>query len=349
MSELEETPERIECINNASPAALDGLWVVCCIANPVGYKSRYDLYRKFVRHVLDDLAGNLVVVKCAYGDQEHALGLGGESLDPDADAAAAAEGRLLHVSLRADSVLWHKENLLNAGIRELKRLRPDARLVVWADADVTFVKGRSALADVAHALARHKVVQCFSTCLDTGPKGEVLKLDHGYVFSAKHNLPLRSVKDHTTWHTGYVWAARLDFLDAVGGLFDRAILGSGDRLMADALCENLASYETTAATRGDHRAVLEWGRKARAALGPGADAIRAVGYVPVVISHGFHGFKKDRGYGTRGKVLADNTFDASADLVVNADGLYEWAPGRAGSALVADVLAYFHSRNEDKR
>ena len=304
----------------------DELWFVCCIANPSSYASRFSLYEKFKRHVMDDLKARLCVVECVYGSEQ--------TWSLQDDAAAAAE-RFMHVPVRAASVMWHKENLLNIGIRALPS---SATQVCWCDADIEFLDHTRATQAIRAELRRNDVVQCFSSCLDMGPEGAVLKIDHSFAFSRAHGLAKTAKSDFTCWHSGYVWAANRRFIERIGYLFDKGIVGSGDRFMAQAFTDDIESYR--AQDRGDVVAFVEW-----------CDAFAsrdvACAYVPLVIRHGFHGFKKDRQYGTRGKILTDAAFNPVADLVTNADGVFEWSDSRKGSKLEADMVQYFVRRKED--
>ena len=314
------------------------IWFLCCLSNPVGYRSRYALYERFVEHVLLSLGGKLCVVECVYGDGPHR----GVPCPPFPLPPGA---RSLHVPVRAceGSVMWHKENLLNIGFRAVREADPEgSRYLCWIDADVEFLAGRAAVREIVRSLELRPVVQAFSSCLDLGPSGEVTKVDHGFVFSAEHGLPVAATaRDHTTWHTGYAWAARAEFLEATGGLFELCVLGSGDLLMAHAFVGMIPPNLQDEAGA--------WGRRAREALralGGGPSA--APGYARLVIRHGFHGFKSDRGYDTRSSILREHAFDASTDLFRNPWGVLEFRQEDPRvRALAAAVLGYFRSRNED--
>jgi len=297
----------------AAVVACPDLWFVCCVANPMGYKSRIALYDRFVDHVLHDLRVNLCVVECAYGGSAHVC---------DRTAGDAAP-EFMHVPVRAESVLWHKENLLNIGMRALPI---ETKYVCWCDADITF-ENKSVATDIVAALKRHAVVQCFERCADLGPDGETMRVHRGYAYSSRLGLPQGD--SYSQWHSGYVWAARADFLAAVGYLFETAVIGSADRQMADV-------FHGHPTPNGTPQLAL-WSRLARR-CGP-------VGYVSGTIRHGFHGHKKDRSYKTRGAILVDAGFDPDVDLRRNADGVFEWTD--PDGKLARDVRAYFVSRNED--
>ena len=334
-------------VEEAAPSSSSSVWFVCCVSNPVGYRSRIALYNRFVRHVRSTLRAKLCVVECVYGRADgdvHTLDPNDVELGPASEKAPIA----LHVKTSATSVLWHKENLLNVGIRAVREADPGegSRYIVWADADVEFVEGRQAVVDIVKALQDHPVVQAFGTCMDGGPAaGEVLKLDHSFMMSHAYRMPKRSSAGQTFWHSGYVWAARSDFIEACGGLFDLGVLGAGDRMMAQAFVRDLGEYERHRGERGDFEAVIAWGRRVADEL---ERAGQTAGYAPCVIRHGFHGHKNDRQYNSRAAILVRHAFDATTDVTRNAQGLLEWVKGDGRvDAMAKEVLDYFSSRNED--
>jgi hypothetical protein len=84
---------------------MDTLDVVTAIANPIRWQSRARLYRQFEEQMLDS-GVRLTVVECAYGDRPFEL---------------ADNPHITHVPVRARSLLWVKENLLNIGLGRLKQ------------------------------------------------------------------------------------------------------------------------------------------------------------------------------------------------------------------------------------
>ena len=139
---------------------MDTLHVVTAIANPIRWQSRAQLYRQFEEHMLDS-GVRLTVVECAYGDRPHEF---------------ADNPHITHVPVRARSVLWIKENLLNIG---LGRLPQDWRNVAWIDADVTFRRPDWAT-ETVHALQQYDVVQPWSDCYDLGPNDEHLQVHRAF-------------------------------------------------------------------------------------------------------------------------------------------------------------------------
>ena len=308
----------------------DRLWVVCAIANPMGFNSRMKLYRDFVQHVLADLRLNMVTVECSYGASEPELADVGRRFETDGV-------RLVHVAVHANSIMWHKENLLNIACDHVPQGVP---YICWCDADLTFMEGADAVPLMLRALEAHPAVQCFSTCLDMGPgDASVLKVHHSYAKCSALGAAVRPGGFETAWHSGYVWAAHRSLLSRTGGLWDVGIVGSGDRVMALAFTGNVDEYKEKGFGADYTGSMREWQARALEVTGG------KVGYAPLTIMHHFHGSKKDRQYGTRGAMLKASVFSPAVDLVKNGDGVYEWAA--PSSELPGRVVQYFQDRRED--
>ena len=304
----------------------DRLWFITSVANPCGYQSRYNLYDNFVDHITKTVRANLLTVECAFDDEDHHL-----KDDP-------SNSNYKIVRVRSKSRLWNKENLCGIGIRHIPK---SARYVCWCDADIEFLQGASIKDDIIRGLESFDVVQCFSSALDLGPLREIMKVHHGFGFC--HVMGVRpdviNTERETFRHPGYVFATRKDFLDKVGGLFDVGIVGSGDYYMAMGLIGKADECLTTDFSDDYKDAILQW--QARVAT----HLTKGLGYCAGVVRHGFHGYKKDRGYHSRNKILKTHEFSPSNDLVKNDDGVLEFQGNKPD--LERDVLEYFKSRKED--
>ena len=308
----------------------DLLHVVTCVSNPVRYRSRWRLYERFAL-TMRRAGVHLVTVELAYGERPFEVT---RADDPD------------HVQVRLPSAdeLWHKENLLNIGV---SRLPADWRYLAWIDADVEF-HNPSWAAETVERLQLFDVLQLFSHALDLDPEHQVLgcqKPKTGFMYAWWHKLPASKRYDDGNWHPGYAWAMRREAFDALGGLIDFAILGSADRHMAMGL---LGKAELS--MPGDiHPAyrdlVLGWQGLAE------VHVRRNVNYVPGLITHWWHGKKKDRGYQDRWQVLTRWRYDPATDIRRDwmKGGLVRWAHHQSPRLqhLRDDVRRYLRSRNED--
>ena len=70
------------------------LHVVTAVFNPIGWESRIRLYREFEQHMLAS-GVRLTTVECVLGDRPHVLN---------------DTSQVNHVAVRANSLLWNKEN-----------------------------------------------------------------------------------------------------------------------------------------------------------------------------------------------------------------------------------------------
>lgn len=307
----------------------DSLWFVCCVSNPCGYMSRINLYNDFVRHVMKDLEISLMTVECAYNDHPYLLMDEGKKYESEAV-------HHMHVPVRSNSVLWHKENILNAGI---KKLPPHVQYVVWCDADLVFMRGKEVKNDIMNELKKCPFVQCFSTTLDLDPTGDVMKVHHGFGFSQVHKIKAKNDKFETYDHSGYVWAATRELLADVGGLLDVGIVGSGDRMMAMASVGRISECCNDDYHADYNNAMMAWQEKLLRHTNGN------VSYVKGVLKHQFHGYKEDRQYTTRPQILKNHKYSPLTDLVLNEQGVYEWTPDKP--KLHADVHTFFLNRKED--
>lgn len=333
--------------HHAVPGVLD---VVCAISNPVRYRSRYDLFRAFERHMRCS-GVRLTVVECAFGDRPF-------------EVTQADNPR--HVQVRSRDELWLKENLLNIGIG---RLPMDWKYVAWLDADITFQRPDWAQ-ETIHALQHWDIVQPFSHSINMGPNyhpifdshrkgdGEQRKVVASWLYCHFNQIPrdgdtkpfrdrLRSDglgQDYTiddpetghVWHSGFAWAARREAIDTIGGLLDWAILGSADRHMADMMIKN---DNWNPKLSDGYRRMLDIHQKRFDRLNGN------FGYVDGLVTHHWHGKLVNRMYTDRWKLLYKWQFDPVTDLARDWQGVYQLTPDKPG--LRDDIRRYFRARSED--
>jgi hypothetical protein len=300
----------------------DRLYVVTAVINPVRFRSRLELYHAFEKRVAD--AGAILhTVEVAFGDRPF------EVTHPDNQR---------NLQLRTSSEIWHKENALNLLIA---RLPADWKYVAWVDADVLFSRPDWAQ-ETLHQLQHFDFVQLFSHAQDLGPDYEPITTFSGFAFSHVTGEPdTASPYGYYTglkWHPGYAWAARRSALDQVGGLIDKAILGSADRHMAAALIGKEVSSYHPGVSDGYKKTIQVWADRAKALR-------KNIGYVPGMLQHHWHGPKSKRGYSHRWKVLVDSQYHPDKDLKRDTQGLFQLTP--RSQNLRDDIRRYFRSRNED--
>jgi len=303
----------------------DPLYVCTAIFNPIRFRSRWKLFQDFEARVAQ-AGAILYTIEAAFGNRAFAV------TDPNNPR---------HIRVRCPSEIWLKENLLNVAIG---RLPEPAKYIAWIDADVSFVRDDWAN-ECIHQLQHYEFVQMWSEAIDMSPGHEILQRFKSFAWC--HMNGVKSDPEDRYyygpgkmgwWHPGFAWAARRTALDAVGGLVDWAILGSGDHLMARALVGRLIKQQEGIGPSG-RRWLAEWKKRAYEKLH------NNVGCMEGTLIHYWHGKKVNRGYATRWKILRECGFDEEKDIRRDAQGI--WRLRENNIKLRDAIRAYFRQRNED--
>jgi hypothetical protein len=301
---------------------------LCCLTalfNPAGFQSRSVNYQVFA----DSLARqhvDLFTVELAFQDQPFVL--------------RSAE-RLFQ--LRAHSILWQKERLLNYA---LSRVPPSCEYVAWLDADVLFPDGWDEL--LLGQLQQHDVVQPFDRVTHLRPgvrrvDGAGYATMTGLVCQAKSHgaqwLPRLLRGEMDCGVSGFAWAARRHIFRNTGGLYDRLVLGGGDAFLADCLFNNFVIHHYLNGLTDPMRADMNaW----RSAFAPHH---LSVGYLPIKVAHLWHGALRNRAYDTRELLFLKHEYDPRRDIALQ-NHVWEWASDKPG--LHEEVVRYFRGRREDE-
>jgi hypothetical protein len=189
--------------------------------------------------------------------------------------------------------------------------------------------------------AQTHIVQLFQTCCSLGPEGEVIQTDKGFAYQhATSGQAFNKGYRYGFWHPGYAWACSRRAYDAMGGLVDWNLLGSGDHHMALAWIGQVdQSYPGT--MHGDFKGrLLDYQERCRAA------ALR-MSYIKGTVLHHWHGRTVDRKYVERWQVLIRHQYNPSNDIARNMkNGLYYLTT--AGKRMVPDFRLYYKGRDEDR-
>lgn len=302
------------------------LHVVGVISNPARYHSRYRLARDFIAEMEATKNVKLYIVEAAFGDRHF------EVTDSDNPR---------NLQLRTDYEIWHKENMVNLGVKRL--LPPNWKYVAWVDCDVSFRDPDWALSAL-HEMQHFPVIQPWSDCMDLGPKGNVMQLFRSFCAVHASGAPMKRLNHHSRageykyGHSGYAWACTREFWEAVGGLMDFPILGSGDNHMAWAMIGDVDESIHKKMIRTFRTRCHDWERRAyRVTKGQ-------LGFIEGRIEHHFHGPKAARRYRERWQILLDHFFDPDMDLSYDEQGML-YLIGKP--KLQDEIRRYMRGRNED--
>jgi len=325
----------------------DDLAVVTCFFNPCGYRSRVENYRRF-RQALEACGLPVLTVELAVGSDPFCLG-------PEA-------GEVLR--RRAAAPIWQKERLLNLGIRQL--LARGYRKIVWLDADVTFEDLANWPWHVAAALERFAVCQVFGQVLVEQDGGRTLlpgvsgvRYHHelGIWLDQQRRGPSpRRPVGYPLGYSGFGWAARAEVLRQIE-LYDRAVVGGGDKLILAASCglderwrrrakrllrTTLRRCPSCGHANSAPRYLadyFDWARRWDRIVGG------RCGWADRTLRALYHGDRMDRRYSLRRDILLRHDFDPSQDLELDASGCWRWSSAKP--QLHLEVQNYFFERRED--
>lgn len=305
-------------------------FVITTIFNPAQYDSRYNLYYDFVRHMKESGA-QLITIECIFPT------LGQTKFQ------VTSRGNPYHIQVKSNSLYWVKESLINYAA---KRLPAHAKWVCWLDADITFHQ-RDWVDQAINKLKKHTVIQMFDKALFLGPDGSPQRIDYSFGYSVKHKKIIDQ-KRYAEWypHPGYGWGMQLEAFLLIGGLPVYDVLGSADLHFAFSLLgrvsstlendldENFKKY-IIASSHRNYKTLIEYTEKYRRKL---------VGYLPITISHNWHGSRENRQYVNRWKILVHHKFDYVRDTYQQDEMIRFRNP-----AIERDIYSYFKSRDEDSR
>jgi hypothetical protein len=292
------------------------LHVIMVVSNPCSYFRRYQLARQFILRMEQEESIQLYIVELVYGKQPFIL----------------TRKHPRHLQLRTESPIWHKENMINIGT---KMFPSDWKAMAWIDADIEFESNTWALDTLKILNGYADMVQLFSHAVDLDKDESTMHVANSGGYQYEKNLPYRMGINY--WHPGYAWACTRKAYETMGGLYENAILGSGDQIMMLSLLgqvEKALNPKNHEEYKKDALLFQERVRQIR------------FSYVPGVIRHYFHGTKANRRYRERWQILVDHKYEPHEHLKKENNGLLVPSDS-CPPKLLEDILQYFKDRNED--
>jgi hypothetical protein len=293
--------------------------VIIVISNPCLYAKRYILMREFVKRFEEEEENvNLYVVELIYKGQRFIV---------------TDKNNKNHLQIKTDTPIWHKENMINLGVKYL--LPANYKAFAWIDADLEFESNTWALDTLKLLNGCKDVVQVFSHCLDMDAQKNNLNIFNSLGYSFCKGKAYKSRTDY--WHPGFAWAMTRKAYEKIGGLYDKGVLGSGDHIMAMAFINKVEYATVTHYTEDYKNSMFEYQKKVK--------HLR-IGYTPGVIRHHYHGTKENRKYCERWQILVKHEFSPLNHLTYDEKGIL--IPTAAFSEeFKKDILNYFKERKED--
>ena len=307
-------------ITNNEPLE-EKLNVIAVISNPCLFAKRYILMNEFIKRIqMEETNVNLFIVELCYGNQNFVI---------------TNENNPNHLQLRSDVPLWHKENMINIGVKKL--LPRGWKSFAWIDADIEFENNTWAIDTLKVLNGCSDIVQLFSHCADLDENDLTMSVfnSFGYQYSKGNKY---CGKGPNFWHPGYAWAMTRKAYEKVGGLYELSILGSGDHMMAYSLIGNALNSISKLANEQYRQSIRDYQNK--------CNGLR-LGYIPGVIRHYYHGTKLNRKYNERWSIIINNNYDPTIDIEYNDDGLLI-PTNHFSISFRNEIMDYFKVRNEDE-
>jgi hypothetical protein len=332
------------------------LHLVAVYSNPLRFVNRRQTFQNFIVAMTRTPNVKLYVVEVAYGDRPLEMML-------------KETGDYTHVPLRSKDMIWVKENAINIGVRCFPS---DWKYGGYSDGDFTYTRHDWAL-EAIHQLQHYDFVQLYSSYAFLSRDHRPMQLNPSFAF-AYHQYFGGKLKNHSggekmsasgenlkitenpyrssalfddfisnIWpgSTGGAWAWTKEAFTAVGGLLDRCVLGAADWYMAFGLMGNFEAQHPELMNCGSPYVsyIKRWQTRAY-------DKIKGnIGYVNNHAAHQWHGDLKNRGYGTRWKILVNHDYSPDVDVKYDWQGLLTWSGDKP--KFRDEVNRYFISRDED--
>ena len=296
------------------------LHVIIVCSNPSQYATRYILTREFIKRMeMEETNIILYIVELSYNHKFHVTNPNNKN----------------HLRLYTEHPLWHKENMINIGVKKLLPLHWKA--MAWIDADIEFENPSWALDTLKILNGSCDVLQLFSHACDMDIKNYSMSVFNSFGYCYSKNK-LNKALGINYPHPGFAWAITRKAYDKIGGLYELAILGSGDHVMAKAFIGNGKTAIHPTSTSDYFDSITRFEEKAK---------LLRVGYVPGVIRHHWHGSKVNRKYVERWQILTSCNYSPYEHITKNQDGLLV-PTDKCPKKLLEDIIQYGKDRNEDE-
>lgn len=281
--------------------------IVSCYFNPQNSPYRLKAFNKFyesIKHL------NHRIIECVIGD-----------------ATPQLEESKNIKRVYTESLLWHKETLLNKLIHDLPE---NLRYVFWVDADIIFTN-KDWLVEGVDKLKTMNMIQPFEYCVHLERDQYEPQFDLDLVKSA--HLPnevnkkvwrsfcATRVNYRDLWqqenynnhgHVGFAWGARRDILE-YAPLYEKALIGGADHIMAHAATGQIPCSCIQKSFTDNIDEVNEWSRDFY-------NVVRGkIGFVKGDVYHIWHGDIEKRQYLKR---VQDFTKSTKSINIKDSNGLY---------------------------
>lgn len=282
---------------------------ISCFYNPINFRKPVQNCFNFLKYTVDKAFSkdDFFFAQIDYNNQI------------DVEQYIKRENR---ISIKTESILWHKEKLLNILVEKFKLIEK-YKYICWIDCDVIFDKKITIPKDFDKL-----IFQPYE--YSHRPKFE-RDIDYSKPFFFG-STPNESYAKNNLGDKGLSWAIESDILYEIGGFFDYGIVGGGDTFF---LKRAFGEKYYTRCTKLDNliNSYFETTKIKK----------NEIGYLDTIAFHQYHGSITNRQYSERIKILIDNNYDPENDLIVEKSGLYRLR----NKDFEKEIKSFFIKRKED--
>lgn len=295
--------------------------VIIVLSNPCLFAKRYILMKQFINRIETyEENVNLYIVELIYENQKYTM---------------TDKNNKNHLQLYTKIPLWHKENMINLGVKYL--LPSNYKAFAWIDADIEFENNNWVIETLKILNGCKDIVQLFSHCDDMDTNNNSIQIVSSAGYHNCHNKKYCS-KGVNYWHPGYAWAITRKGYEKIGGVYENGILGSGDYIMLLCLLNNGINSINSESNEDYKNSILKYEKNMK--------TLR-FGYVPGLIRHHFHGSKKNRRYNDRWKILVKYNYSPDLDITTDEKGVLI-PTSNFNQDFIKEIYDYFLERNDDE-
>jgi hypothetical protein len=318
-----------ECVYTHQSEAYK-LNVISVVSNPCLYKRRYKLAKEFIKRMENNDKINLYIVELCYENQKFMI---------------TESNNKNHLQLKTKYPLWHKENMINLGVKKL--LPNDWKSFAWLDADIEIMK-EDWVEETLKMLETNDVIQLFNKTINLDKNDNVLSYKTGFIYDtlSKYNPVIRTkenklVPRQKDYHSGFAWAINRNLYEKMKGLFELSIIGGGDKIMANLFTKTMNEYLKS-------RKFSEKFIENLVNLDNNMKTFDVkYNCLNTEIKHYYHGEFENRKYIERFEILDKYNYDPIKYIKYDEHGLIQPSEN-CPYELLKEIYEYFRLRNEDE-
>lgn len=284
--------------------------------NPNLSERRLELYENFSKH-MKDYGLDLYTIELSYNGKFQ--------------VTKATNKK--HIRVQTNSIMWPKENLIDVALSKI----PETKYVTWLDSDIEFLNSNWIDDTIKKLETDSCVLQPYSISKwESESKDKYEKVSMSYAYENRYvyektiagielfrfNQKIQSLNNEykSMASPGLAWAARMDFMNAIGGMMKRIVFRSGDLMIANAIYNK--EFPAFYKNKQIESFYVDYQTKIRKYI---LETNRKPSFVEGELLHHYHGSVRERNNFKHFQLFNDANLDFVSGLVENKYGIYEFS------------------------